>query len=212
MWRVNNEEKKLVLRGAVIAKRNALTSQQRLRLSRAVQARALQLPAYQASRSVALYSATQNEVSTEEIFNDALVSGRKIFYPRTAADGSCEFIAVSSSADLGAGRFGIREPSGTARLSKDDCSALTIFVPAVAFDRVGNRLGRGKGWYDRMLAWQADKATVVGLGYEFQIVEEVPISTWDKRVHYIVTEDQVIDCDAVGATLGSVRSKRKGVF
>lgn len=212
MWRVDNEEKKLVLRGAVLSRRNALTSQQCLRLSRAVQARALQLPAYQASRSVALYSAIQNEVSTEEIFNNALVSGRKIFYPRTAADGSCEFVAVSSSADLCAGRFGIREPSGTARLSKDDCTALTIFVPAVAFDRTGNRLGRGKGWYDRMLTWQEDKATVVGLAYDFQIVQEVPITGWDRRVHYIVTENQVIDCDAVSATLGPVRSPRKGVF
>lgn len=206
------EEKKLVLRRAVLSRRNALTDEQCLRLSRAIQARALQLPTYQTSASVVLYSAIQNEVSTDEIFNNAALSGRRIYYPRTAADGSGEFVAVSSNADLCPGPLGIREPSGTAGFSKDDCTAFTVFVPAVAFDRTGNRLGRGKGWYDRILTGQKDKATVVGLAYEFQIVEEVPITPWDKSVDYIITESQVIDCDAVRAALEPVRSQRKGVF
>jgi 5-formyltetrahydrofolate cyclo-ligase len=173
-------------------------------MSRAIQARALDLPAYQASLGVALYSPTQNEVGTEEILNNALSAERRVFYPRTGADGACEFIGVTSSTDLCAGRYGIREPSGTERLSRDHCAGLIVFVPGVAFDRMGNRLGRGKGWYDRMLASLEDKVTVVGLAYQFQIVEEVPTNAWDRRVHYIVTENHVIDCDAISLAVGSV--------
>jgi 5,10-methenyltetrahydrofolate synthetase len=209
MWRVDHEEKKFVLRGAVLSRRNALTRQECFLLSRAIQARALQLPPYQASHSVALYSATQNEAGTEEILNNALASGRRVFYPRTGADGVGEFIAVSSSAELCAGRHGIREPSGTKRLSKEDCSGLTVFVPGIAFDRRGNRLGRGKGWYDRTLAGLEHQATVVGLAYDFQLVEEVPTDTWDRRVHYIVTENRVIECDAASA-VGSRREREGG--
>jgi 5-formyltetrahydrofolate cyclo-ligase len=213
MWRVDNEENKFVLRRALLSRRRALTRQACLLLSRSIQARALQLPAYQTARSVALYCASQNEVGTEEILNNALASGRRVFYPRTAVDGAAEFIAVTSSADLCAGRHGIREPSGSQRLSGDERRTLTVFVPGMAFDRMGNRLGRGKGWYDRMLAWLEDQATLVALAYEFQIVDEVPTSIWDKKVHLVVTENQTINCGAVSAGLeAGIAVKGKGVF
>jgi 5-formyltetrahydrofolate cyclo-ligase len=198
MWRVDTEEKKLALREAVLWRRNALTREGCLLSSRAIQARALQLPAYQASRSVGLYSAIQNEVRTDEILDHALTSGRRVFYPRTAQKGAGEFISVTSGVDLCAGRYGIREPSGVEPLSDNDFLALTIFVPGVAFDRSGSRLGRGKGWYDRMLGPLEDKATLVALAYQFQLVEEVPSNLWDRKVHYIVTENEVIHCDAAG--------------
>jgi 5-formyltetrahydrofolate cyclo-ligase len=194
MWRVANEEKKLALRRAVLTRRKALTKQECLHWSGAIQSRALQLLSYQNSRSVALYSAAQNEVSTDKIFHNALASGRRVFYPRTLADGMGEFIAVACSTDLCAGGYGLREPSGNQRLLKDDAPDLVVFVPGIAFDDQGNRLGRGHGWYDRMLAWLEDKAVLVGLAYEFQIVVEVPTEVWDRRVHFIVTENRVVDC------------------
>jgi 5-formyltetrahydrofolate cyclo-ligase len=82
------------------------------------------------------------------------------------------------------------------RLSEADRSGLLVFVPGVAFDAAGNRLGRGKGWYDRMLEWLDDKAGLVALAYECQVVEEVPTEAWDRKVHYIVTEKRIIECSA----------------
>jgi 5-formyltetrahydrofolate cyclo-ligase len=211
MWRGDTEEKKLVLRKAGLARRNSLMGPERLVFSRAIQSRALQLPPYQVSRCLALYSATQNEVITDDILNHALTLGRRVFYPRSAADGAPELAGINSGADLTVGRYGIREPGGTERLSPDDCTGLTIFVPGVAFDRQGNRLGRGKGWYDRMLARFEDKATVVGLAYHFQIVEEVPVSAWDRKVNYIVTENEIIDCNRTSEPQDRHRHE-KGVF
>ena len=201
MWRVAKEEKKLALRGTVLSQRNALTKHECLLRSRAIQTRALQLPAYAASRSVALYSPAENEVDTEEILKDALIAGRKVFYPRAGAGGVGQFIRAASGDDLRAGRYGILEPTGTERLSDGDRQNLVVFVPGVAFDAAGNRLGRGKGWYDRILARLDDKAALVALSYDFQVVEKVPTEAWDRKVHYIVTETKLIDCDAANPPL-----------
>jgi 5-formyltetrahydrofolate cyclo-ligase len=197
MWRVATEEKKLNLRESVLSQRNALTKHDCLTRSRAIQTQALQVPAYSTARSIALYSPARNEVGTEEILRNSISGGRKIFYPRTDADGAGELIRVASSDDLRIGRYGILEPTGMERLSASNQESLMMFIPGVAFDALGNRLGRGNGWYDRMLARLSDNAVLVGLAYEFQIVEEVPTETWDRRVHYIVTETRLIDCGAV---------------
>jgi 5-formyltetrahydrofolate cyclo-ligase len=55
-------------------------------------------------------------------------------------------------------------------------------------------LGRGKGWYDRLIKKDLGGATVVALAYDFQIVEAVPAEEWDQKVHYLITERSVIDC------------------
>ncbi|MDH3443577.1 MAG: 5-formyltetrahydrofolate cyclo-ligase [Deltaproteobacteria bacterium] len=201
MGRVAIEEKKRALRQAVLFRRNALSSQDCLIWSQAIQSRALQLPAYNAALSLALYSPVQNEVATEDIFSKAISTERKIFYPRTRRGGAGEFIRVTSGADLCAGRFGILEPTGTEALCESDRRGLIVYVPGVAFDIAGNRLGRGRGWYDRLLAWLENKATLVALAYDFQVVEIVPTEAWDRKVHYVVTETRIIDCDAANAPL-----------
>ncbi len=201
MGRAAIEEMKRALRRTVLFRRNALTNQDRLVWGRAIQSRALQLPAYDSAASVALYSPAQNEVATEEILGKSISTGLKIFYPRTGSGNSGEFIRVTSAADLCAGRYGILEPKGTQALSASDRQDLIVYVPGVAFDLAGNRLGRGKGWYDRILARFKDRVTVVGLAYDFQVVDKVPAEAWDRKVNYVVTETRIIDCDAANMPL-----------
>jgi 5-formyltetrahydrofolate cyclo-ligase len=210
MWRVDTEEKKRRLRKRMLAQRGALTPAHRSRLSQAIQSRALQLPIYQAARVVVLYSAAGGEVSTQVILTNALASGRRIFYPRTAADGSGELIAVGSQSDLRAGRYGTREPSGSERLCAADCGDLVMFVPGLAFDRSGNRLGRGQGWYDRILS-QLSINNSVALAYEFQVMPKVPVNEWDQKVQYVITENSVIHCGsgkAVPAPIPQTKAER----
>ena len=66
-------------------------------------------------------------------------------------------------------------------------------VPAVAFDRKGNRLGRGKGYYDRLLA--GSKATKVGVGYEFQLLGEIPAEPHDIRMDMVITQSATFIVD-----------------
>ena len=65
-----------------------------------------------------------------------------------------------------------------------------IIVPAVAFDRNGNRLGRGKGFYDRLL--QTTSATKIGVGYDFQLIEEIPAEPHDIPMDMVITQKHYI--------------------
>ena len=67
-----------------------------------------------------------------------------------------------------------------------------IVVPGLAFDRRGNRLGRGFGYYDRFLGGLPESVPRVGLACVSQVVPEVPVDAWDVPVHALVTEDGVI--------------------
>ena len=196
-------EKKHALRVEALARRDLLSRAESLSWSRLIQAQALQFPPYLICRSVALYSPIQNEVETEEIRDHAWVSGKSVFFPRMGRQDRLELVEVESASELSVGRFGILEPTGEPRLVLRDQGELVIFVPGVAFDLRGNRLGRGKAWYDRLIK-ELGRATVAALAYDCQIVEEVPADEWDQRVNYIITERRVIDCRCIAAQSNQV--------
>jgi 5-formyltetrahydrofolate cyclo-ligase len=189
-------EKKHSLRAAALAQRSLLSRSESLARSRLIQARVLQFPPYLLSRSVALYNPIQNEVETGAIRDHALVTGKNVFFPRFGPEDSLELIKIGSATEFSPGRFGILEPTGEGRLAGRDREELVVFVPGVAFDLRGNRLGRGKGWYDRLIK-ELGKATLAAIAYDFQIVDEVPAEEWDQRVHYVITERSVVDCRSV---------------
>ncbi len=189
-------EKKHSLRAAALAQRSLLSRSESLARSRLIQAQALQFPPYLLRRSVALYNPIQNEVETGEIRDHALVTGKNVFFPRFGLKDSLELIKIESETEFSQGRFGVLEPTGERRLAGRDQEELVVFVPGVAFDLSGNRLGRGKGWYDRLIK-ELGEAILVALAYDFQIVDQVPAEEWDQRVHYVITERSVVDCRSV---------------
>jgi 5-formyltetrahydrofolate cyclo-ligase len=86
---------------------------------------------------------------------------------------------------LALGAFQIEEPQGDDTV--DIAKIEMIVVPAIAYDRRGNRVGRGKGYYDRLLA--STKATKVGVGYDFQLLdEEIPAEPHDVAVDMVITD------------------------
>jgi 5-formyltetrahydrofolate cyclo-ligase len=191
------DESKHALRVAVSSQRHLLPTAKFEALSRSIQARVLGSSLYRFAQGVALYSAMQNEVSTDDIRDDALRIGKTVFFPRLGAGGSLVFVEIQSAADLAPGRFGVLEPNGQKLLAQHGDFNLLIVVPGVAFDPNGNRLGRGQGFYDRLLQSFGRRATTVGLAYEFQVVKSVPVDSWDEKVRFIVTEDRFIDCQGV---------------
>jgi 5-formyltetrahydrofolate cyclo-ligase len=188
------EENRDVLRGEALSRRSSLSQANCALWSRSIQSKALKLPQYLAARSVALYSPVQNEVDTEAILEDALAAGKQVYFPRLNRGDGTEFVQVFSRAELFVRRFGIAEPAGTNVLLLEDSPGLSVFIPGVLFDRRGHRLGRGGGWYDRALAQFGNRGVFIGLAYEIQIVESLPVESWDQKVHYIITENKVIDC------------------
>jgi 5-formyltetrahydrofolate cyclo-ligase len=191
-------ERKELLRAAAIAQRKALATSDSHAWNCLIQGRVVQFPPYIRFQSVALYSPIQNEVDTAAIRDHALGAGKAVYYPRIR-ETCIELLQIGSAAAFGIGYLGILEPIGERRLLAPDLLELIVFVPGLVFDSQGNRVGRGAGWYDRLLNEIRGKATCVGLAYDFQIVEEVPVDSWDQRMDYVITERRVIDCGAARA-------------
>lgn len=148
-----------------------------------------------AYRSVAGFSATQNEVDLTHFYNELLARDVSLYFPRVTAPGEMEFARVTSLDELQAGAFGIPEPIGTASPLRD---VEAFLVPGLGFDRQGTRLGFGGGYYDRALGQRLEAGGLVplfvGIGYSCQLLETVlPVEPWDVRLHLLVTEDGAIE-------------------
>jgi 5-formyltetrahydrofolate cyclo-ligase len=91
---------------------------------------------------------------------------------------------------------------GDKTMTKREHEGLVVFVPGLAFDLQGHRLGRGRGWYDRVLSLLGGGSKVVALAYEFQIIKELPAERWDQRVRHIISEKRIIDCPDIPSRSG----------
>lgn len=187
------EESKSDLRRLLLRRRKSHAPAECHAWSRSIQSQALQLPQYLAADAVGLYSPIENEVDTAVISADALEKKKRVVYPKIREDKQPVFVKISSPKELFPGRFGILEPAAGVPVPLAMLRDSIIFVPGVAFDRRGHRIGRGGGWYDRLLGQLAD-AFFVGLAFEFQLVDRLAADSWDQHVHCIITEKRVIDC------------------
>jgi len=190
---VRTFERRDRLRRTALARRAALSKTEVSLWSEQIQSRALALDCYRSAAAIALYSPIQNEVDTGNLLDHALASGKRVFLPRWLEQGF-GFCQITSRSELSAGRFGILEPAGAMGLADADRQSLLVFVPGVVFDTRGNRLGRGGGSYDRLIAQFTARARIVGLAYELQIVDAVPAQSWDCGMHFIITEERTINC------------------
>lgn len=119
--------------------------------------------------------------------------------PAANCDNEMCLAPCACAADLKPGRYGIAEPDpircpaidmDAAPGSASSFAPDIAVIPGVAFDRQGNRLGHGAGYYDRFLAHPAMARTaLVGLAYAFQIVPALPVAPWDRPVHALCTEE-----------------------
>jgi 5-formyltetrahydrofolate cyclo-ligase len=186
-------ESKTALRVALLSQRNSLSKEKAGAWSRSVQARLLETSLYRSAKAIALYSSVQNEAATDELRDHSLRNGKRVVYPRLLSNRSLELVEIESSTELVRGKSGIAEPIGDKVLSHGEVDLLLI-VPGVAFDPKGNRLGRGQAWYDRVIRQWGPRATPVGLAYEFQVIDRVPVDSWDEKVLFISTQERFIDC------------------
>jgi len=187
--------KKQELRRAALERRESLSRSRVRPWGELIQGRALRHSRYRSAKAILLYSPIGNEVPTQRIRNRALAEGREVFYPKLG-DEIGQLGMIESVNDLVPGRYGILEPRGVSTLSEESRTRLVVFVPAVLVDTEGNRIGRGGGWYDRMLESLGENVIRFALAYEFQLMEEVPTENWDRPVNFVITEERVLQCGA----------------
>ena len=140
-------------------------------------------PVCRTASIILLYHSLPDEVHTHD-FIRKWSTKKKILLPVVIGN-DLELRVYTSPADLAIGAYDIEEPTGA--LFTDYATIDLVIVPGVAFDRDGNRLGRGKGYYDRLLP-RIPSAYKVGICFPFQIVEEVPAAPFDIRMDEIITQ------------------------
>ena len=184
-----------VIRAKQTIRQNALQKRQqqpdRLDWSRLIVARAMALPEFQQARTVMLYLNVRTEVETLWALPDLLNSGKKIVVPYCRGDTLAAF-HLTALTQLTTGRYGIQEPLGELRTEEHEIppdEIETIWVPGVAFDSSGGRLGYGAGYYDHFLPTLTPQAAKVGLCYACQLVSEVPRQVHDCCMDYVITEE-----------------------
>jgi len=201
-------DEKKNLRRILAECRAGLPAHRAARMSALVQRNLIDTPDYAEAASIILYAAKDNEVATDLIFTHAIASGRRVLYPRVVAETHhLSLIPVDTRAELQPGAFGILEPTGAEVARYADLERALICVPGVAFGPAGQRLGRGGGYYDRLIAALLPQTITAGLAYSFQVLDRLPESPSDRRLGLIVTESTVHGVAgalaAAGAQMGS---------
>lgn len=194
------QARKKSLRQSIIADRVLLAGEVRERADRAIAARLGQLPAFREAGTVLGYMSFGAEFATDSWLQQVLQAGKNLLLPRV--NQQTRMLDLYRVTDLGSqlavGAYGIREPlEGCPEAGLDEADL--ILLPGVGFDRSGARLGYGGGFYDKLLARLDDKAArpvLVAAAYELQLVDEIPQESTDRRVHWLVTEVETINCAA----------------
>lgn len=141
---------------------------------------------FQKAKHVLVYHSLPDELSTHA-FIEKWHGLKKLYLPRV--NGDLLEILPYDSARLQSGAFNIEEPTGDEII--DACDIDLIIVPGIAFDCNGSRVGRGKGYYDRLLC--ETTAIKIGVGYDFQLLEEyIEAEEHDVKVDAVITEHRCI--------------------
>ncbi|MEO1528714.1 MAG: 5-formyltetrahydrofolate cyclo-ligase [Planctomycetota bacterium] len=163
--------------------------------SKTIVEQVLAMPTYRDAKCVLWYLDVRDEVRTLDGVRRALSQQASVAIP-WCDEKELRLFRLRDLAELETGRFGILEPRVSLRFEDDrlvnaDSVDVTL-VPGVAFDLSGGRLGHGAGFYDRFLSLGG--GTRVGLAFECQLVDAVPMADHDVRVDWLVTESRVWDC------------------
>lgn len=140
--------------------------------------------------SIGGYAAMTSEFDPAALLSQLEARGHMIALPYFATRGSkMEFRARSEA--LERGPFGVMQPGSDSPAITPD----TLFVPLVAADANGNRIGQGQGHFDRALAKMRanGKVTAIGLAWECQIADAIPADPWDEPLDYIATPDRILE-------------------
>jgi len=150
------------------------------------------------AKHVFIYVHFRSEVQTMPLIKKLLAAGKTVSVPVTLAEQSkISAVALNDpDSQLIPGYYGIPEPtpetisSSTVQPKNID----TVIIPGSVFDVKGGRLGYGGGFYDRFLCKDAPRAKRVALAYELQMVTQVPVEPHDQCMDYVITEQQIYDC------------------
>lgn len=183
-------EQKALLRKTLIARRKSLSKKEWQRNSESIIEHVLTSKEFKGSDIIHCFVSINErfEVETHSLIETMLSLGKRVIVPIMNGDGTLLHSELTSFSELEANKWGVLEPK---HLNPFDLALLNlILVPLLGADLYGNRLGYGKGFYDRFL--EEVEVTSIGLLFEEFILEEIPIEPFDRKLNGLISEKGLI--------------------
>lgn len=186
------------LRERLSEARRALSPTQRIAAAQGLRQTLEALPEYHTDARVAGYWAVGGELALNLIIPPLLARGQQFLLPLIDRQRELHFAPWRTGMEVAPNRYGIPEPvEATQTLAAFQLDL--VLVPLLGFDRRGNRLGYGGGYYDRSFAFLNDQARpteplLVGVGYAAQELAQIEPASWDVPLDFIATESELINC------------------
>lgn len=181
-------ESKKDIRKRLLEKRNCITDIEWEEKSRRIYKNVVTHPFFLEADAIYCYVDYRGEVGTLAIIEKAWEMQKKVAVPKVEGN-EMQFYYIQQFSDLQEGYRGILEPKSD--FPADDKNVLVI-LPGAAFDRKRNRIGYGKGFYDRFLNTHRNYHTIA-IGFEFQMVNEIPAEPQDLCPQVLITEEHIYD-------------------
>jgi len=172
------------LRQQIRTQKRRLSAAELAVMSEDICSKVLALASWQEAGTLLLYYPLPDEVDVRLLIKDAFESGKKVLLPVVKGD-ELELHLYEGEASLKEGAFGIMEPTGPLFAPEHYGEIEFAIIPGMAFDSAGHRLGRGKGYYDRLLP-NLKAAKLIGICFPFQFLEEVPAEAHDISVCKVI--------------------------
>jgi len=183
------------LRKEIKKKRKNLSINEVREKSIAIKKKLFEMKLFRNAQTILFYVSYGNEVYTHDLIKESIVMGKNVVVPKSVTkDNTLILSKLKSWNDLEIGAYNILELKKETMDEVDVEAIDLIIVPGVVFDGSGNRIGHGKGYYDRLLSDSQDISTI-GLAFELQIVDNIGSEQHDEKIDVIITEDRIMKCD-----------------
>ncbi len=183
------------IRKEFIEKRSSLLAEEQAKAGDNIYSRVLKQPEFFNADKILLYAEAKGEAPVEKLLLKALLLGKRVYAPVCIDKEHMEFYEIYSKDELYPASFGLREPLTIEylKLNKSDISKNTLaLVPGVAFDKKLNRMGYGRGYYDRFFE-EFEIPYRIGIAYEFQVLEEIKAKATDVAMTKIITDRNIYE-------------------
>ena len=175
------------LRKKILAVRDRISKAKAADNSRKIFEKLAGLKEFANAKKIMFYSSFRNEVETFRMIEKTLKIRKKVYLPNVVGD-KMEVSRITSLRNLSEGSFGILEP----KVKKKYLSEIfdIVIVPGVVFDKRCNRIGWGKGYFDRFL--KDANAVKIGLAHSLQVVDKIDCDKNDVPMDYLITEKKIL--------------------
>jgi 5-formyltetrahydrofolate cyclo-ligase len=193
---MKNKVSKSLLRKKILALRRSQSPQAIAKKSDEIKRKLLGTAQFSEAETILFYLALADEVQTEKMVEESLKLGKRVAVPLIDSQNNQILISQlkNPKRELEPGTLGILQPKKNSYRPLNVEELELVIVPGIAFDKKGNRLGFGKGFYDRFLKRVPDRTKSIALAFELQLVDDIRPQPHDAPVDYIITEKKIIGC------------------